>query len=55
METLIGEIMDGLADIPRQLALPEQGRFALGYYHQRSNFFAKPATSNATSSEGETK
>lgn len=50
MEKLIGEIMDGLADFPRQLALPDQGRFALGYYHQRQTFFAKTETT-----EGETK
>ena len=53
MEKLIGEIMDGLADFPRQLALPEQGRFALGYYHQRQTFFAKSETTNTT--EGEPK
>lgn len=47
MEKLIGEIMDGLADFPRQLALPEQGRFALGYYHQRQTFFTKSDTTNA--------
>lgn len=41
MEKLIGEIMEGLADFPRNLALPEQGRFALGYYHQRQAFFTK--------------
>lgn len=41
MEKLIGEIMEGLADFPRQLGLPDQGRFALGYYHQRQAFFAK--------------
>ena len=41
IEKLIGEIMDGLADFPRQLALPDQGRFALGYYHQRQAFFTK--------------
>lgn len=45
MEKLLGEIMDGLADFPRQLPLPEQGRFALGYYHQRQAFFT---TSNTT-------
>ena len=44
MEKLIGEIMQGLADFPRQLPLPEQGRFALGYYHQRQNFFTKTET-----------
>lgn len=41
MERWIGEIMDGLADFPRHLALPDQGRFALGYYHQRQAFFSK--------------
>lgn len=53
MEKLIGEIMDGLADFPRQLALPDQGRFALGYYHQRQSFFTKPETIKTP--EGETK
>ena len=46
MEKLIGEIMEGLADFPRQLALPDQGRFALGYYHQRQAFFSKPDTTD---------
>lgn len=41
LEKLIGEIVDGVADFPAHLALPEQGRFALGYYHQRQAFFAK--------------
>jgi CRISPR-associated protein Csd1 len=53
MEKLIGEIMQGLADFPRQLALPDQGRFALGYYHQRHTFFTKSETTKT--SEGETK
>lgn len=47
MERLIGEIMDGLTDFPRQLALPEQGRFALGYYHQRQALFTKSTASDA--------
>ena len=41
MERLVGEIMGGLNDFPRILALPAQGRFALGYYHQRQAFFTK--------------
>jgi len=41
MEKLIGEIMDGIDDFPRHLNLPEQGRFALGYYHQRQAFFKR--------------
>lgn len=39
MEKLIGEIMDGLNDFPSHLGLSEQGRFAVGYYHQRQDFF----------------
>ena len=41
MERTIGEITNELNDFPRILALPEQGRFALGYYHQRQAFFTK--------------
>jgi CRISPR-associated protein Csd1 len=52
LEKLIGEIAEGLADFPRILTLPEQGRFALGYYHQRQAFFKKSdnhaSTTNTT-------
>lgn len=37
----IGAILAGVDDIPAHLTLPEQGRFALGYYHQRQAFFTK--------------
>ena len=40
-ERLIGEIMQPLTDFPRQLALPQQAKFALGYYHQRQAFFTR--------------
>ncbi|WP_085315143.1 type I-C CRISPR-associated protein Cas8c/Csd1 [Derxia lacustris] len=52
-EKLVGEIvgaLDPLTGFPAHLALPEQGRFALGYYHQRQAFFTKadkPAESPA--------
>ena len=46
LERLIGDIMGGLNDFPRILALPDQGRFALGYYHQRQAFFTKKETVN---------
>lgn len=51
-ERLIGEIIagvDGVIGFPAQLPLPEQGRFAIGYYHQRQAFFTKanPATNAA--------
>jgi CRISPR-associated protein Csd1 len=40
-EKLFGEILGGIADFPAHLSLPNQGRFALGYYHQRQSFFTK--------------
>ncbi|MBI3757479.1 MAG: type I-C CRISPR-associated protein Cas8c/Csd1 [Deltaproteobacteria bacterium] len=46
LEKRIGEIMDGIGDFPAQLPLADQGRFAIGYYHQRQDFFKKPE--NAT-------
>lgn len=41
LEKTLGEIMDGLGDVPPRLSLAEQARFAVGYYHQRQAFFAK--------------
>lgn len=41
-EKLLGEILSGVGDFPAHLNLPDQGRFALGYYHQRQSFFTKP-------------
>ena len=38
---LVGEIMDGLSTFPPHLTLDDQGRFAIGYYHQRQAFFQK--------------
>jgi CRISPR-associated protein Csd1 len=36
---LIAGIVDGIDSFPSMLTLEEQGRFALGYYHQRQAFF----------------
>jgi CRISPR-associated protein Csd1 len=41
LEKMIGEIIDGVSDFPAQLSLADQGRFAVGYYHQRQAFFVK--------------
>lgn len=41
LERLIGEIMEGVSNFPAHLSLPDQGRFAVGYYHQRQAFFSK--------------
>jgi len=43
-EKLVGEIMGNLKDFPAHLDLHEQGRFAIGYYHQRQAFFEKKST-----------
>jgi CRISPR-associated protein Csd1 len=37
----IGQVLQSVDNIPAHLSLPEQGRFALGYYHQRQAFFTK--------------
>lgn len=46
MEKLIGEILSEISDFPKHLPLPDQGRFALGYYHQRQAFFTKSEPKN---------
>lgn len=37
LQRYLEEILAGLRDFPRTLTLEEQGRFALGYYHQRAH------------------
>ncbi len=44
LEKIITEIMGGIADFPTHLSLQDQGRFAVGYYHQRQDFFTKHET-----------
>lgn len=41
LEKLIGQIVDGISDFPSTLPLTDQGRFAIGYYHQQQDFFVK--------------
>ena len=41
LEKLIGQIMDAVTDFPPNLIMRDQGRFAIGYYHQRQAFFKK--------------
>jgi CRISPR-associated protein Csd1 len=45
-EKLLGQIMDGIVDFPAHLDLQNQGRFAIGYYHQRQAFFTKSESTN---------
>jgi CRISPR-associated protein Csd1 len=51
-EKLLGEILGTVADFPKHLPLPDQGRFALGYYHQRQDFFTKKPDDSNPSTEG---
>lgn len=39
LEKLIGEIVDGIDTFPGHLNLEDQGRFAIGYYHQNRAFY----------------
>ena len=41
LERMIGEIVNDINDFPPHLSLADQGRFAVGYYHQRQDFFTK--------------
>jgi len=44
LEKIITEIIGGITDFPSHLSLQDQGRFAVGYYHQRQAFFTKQET-----------
>jgi CRISPR-associated protein Csd1 len=46
---LLQDIMGEIPDFPPHLALADQGRFAIGYYHQTQKFFEKK--SDTTSKE----
>ncbi len=48
LEKLLGEIMGRLNDFPAHLDIQEQGRFAIGYYHQRQAFFQPKTESKET-------
>ena len=40
-DKIIEDIIHGIEAFPAHLSLDEQGLFALGYYHQRQNFYIK--------------
>lgn len=40
-ERAIGGIVEAIDRFPAHLSLDDQGRFAVGYYHQRQNFFTR--------------
>ena len=45
-ERLLGEILGEITDFPPHVTLQDQGRFALGYYHQRQSFYTPRAETN---------
>ena len=44
-EKLLGEVIAEVPSFPAHLSLDEQGDFAIGYYHQRQDFFTKKESS----------
>jgi CRISPR-associated protein Csd1 len=48
---LLGEVMCGVQDFPAFMPLEDQGRFAIGYYHQMQDFFTKKTSSETTKGE----
>ncbi|MBF7054568.1 type I-C CRISPR-associated protein Cas8c/Csd1 [Halomonas sp. KAO] len=58
IESEIGAIIDGLGEsFPKSLRIEDQGRFAIGYYHQSQARFATKdgAANNAEDEQGESK
>ena len=51
-EKLLGEILNTVDEFPKHLPLPDQGRFALGYYHQRQDSFTKKTDESTPNPEG---
>ena len=49
LENLIGQILETVTQFPPHLNLDDQGRFAIGYYHQRQ---AKKSSNNQPADQG---
>ncbi|KAB2927900.1 MAG: type I-C CRISPR-associated protein Cas8c/Csd1 [Candidatus Contendobacter sp.] len=52
LENLIGQILEAITHFPAHLNLDDQGRFAIGYYHQRQDFFTKKPSDNQSANQG---
>jgi CRISPR-associated protein Csd1 len=50
-EALVGEIKSKLINYPMHLNLQQQGLFAIGYYHQRQDFFTKKDKAETTTEQ----
>ncbi|MBO8087428.1 MAG: type I-C CRISPR-associated protein Cas8c/Csd1 [Marichromatium sp.] len=52
LEQQLGAIVDGLPErFPRSLRIEDQGRFAIGYYHQTQAFYTKRAATDTAADE----
>lgn len=51
IERLLGEVVSGIKDFPSHLSLNDQGRFAIGYYHQMQDFYTKKTETNQIKGE----
>lgn len=50
----LSAVISGLPEtFPRHLSMEEQGRFAIGYYHQKQSYFAKKDSAETQSHDGE--
>ena len=45
-EKRVQEIMANVDQVPKHLSMTDQGLFAIGYYHQRQDFFTKKEPNN---------
>lgn len=50
-ERLIQDVIGELSEFPSHLNLKDQGKFAIGYYHQRKDFFTKKTSDSLESQE----
>lgn len=50
-EKLAQEILSTMSDFPAHMNLRDQGQFALGYYHQRKDFFTRKDSEETTADD----
>ena len=53
-ERLLAGVFEGIGnEMPSHLSMEDQARFAIGYYHQRQDFFKKSDSNNNNEAKGE--
>ena len=53
-DTTIAEVVDGLpSNLPRHLGVEDQGRFAIGYFHQRQAMMTRAPAEVKAAEAGE--